>query len=681
VRAAGWGIDACLSTHVDGAELNRYLSLVGRSNLGWLREREVGVVTGVVTKPGPWTVDRRPAYRAMKEKGFRVLAFATTPFETAKPQAGDQLPGNLFEVHEQGRFLGRELSDLVDAWEMVCEADVGYCRDLPDRLVAYQKALYLGIKHGARESSTLASGPLRTQTKLSEKEQTTAGNISESQNEASTRSNRSIPPIPLVLMGALALPPGPWLDRALRNDLLSYTDAYNFHFYGHANDLAGVIAAHERIVRLAAPTNVVGTKSPAFQKFPFRAASVPSGLKNGSGGRLPLWITECGVNATVPTDFLNSERRALQAEFTVSTARRALAARSVSMFMPFILVNKNDPHALTLSAAQPLPAWSAFADFMRDNPWPQRSLAEPPVAPNPVVVQWLPDNSTTIPHKVSGTYRFVGDRPIRGAIRIYNFSLDPKIGCLVTTTSGEVHGTGLPSGEFTIPAMEMVAFPIEFTRYRGVGYFRTEWSVAFVELDEKRSRVAFGLEVAPAAGDFVETRLPLAFPAVTAINHPSQPTYSLGEPAGAWQTINGLNLVALPDEGNTTRLRAWVTKVSNDPLRPTTAIAAIDRLPEDGFIRLVLREKVLPSGMLRVDLVDRSGQRFTIWENLGMSYLRPSNDIWLNFKDFGIYFWGRCTENPVFHPENITEIQLRFYLERPNDPLELALSVMRPRSR
>ena len=90
--------------------------------------------------------------------------------------------------------------------------------------------------------------------------------------------------------------------------------------------------------------------------------------------------------------------------------------------MPFILVHKDDPYALTLSADRPLPAWDAYAKFTREHPWPARPLANIPPAPNPIIVQWLPDNATTTPHKVSGTYRFNPDQPITGEFRVYNFS-------------------------------------------------------------------------------------------------------------------------------------------------------------------------------------------------------------------------------------------------------------------
>ena len=198
-------------------------------------------------------------------------------------------------THKAGAS-GQEYAGLVDGWEMVGEADIGYCRDLPERTVAFQKALYLGIKAGAEEAG---------------------------QPEA-------------VAMGALGLPPGPWVDRAVRNGLLDYTDAYNFHYYGRAEDLAGVIEAHRAI----------------------------------AGPSLPIWITECGVKTVSPDDFLNPERRRLQAEFIVATGTEA-RRQNVALFMPFILTDRGDPYALTLSADKPLPAWTSYAALTRKLDWPR----------------------------------------------------------------------------------------------------------------------------------------------------------------------------------------------------------------------------------------------------------------------------------------------------------------------
>jgi hypothetical protein len=109
------------------------------------------------------------------------------------------------------------------------------------------------------------------------------------------------------------------------------------------------------------------------------------------------------------------------------------------------------------------------------------------------------------------------------------------------------------------------------------------------------------------------------------------------------------------------------------------AIARVSGLPPRGFLRLQLDRPMGSDFRVRVDLVDRHGQRFTVWENLGASYFGPNDDVWLNLEDFHIYFWGRCSEHPVFRPQDVEEIRLRLYFARANDPRLIRLSFVQKR--
>jgi hypothetical protein len=117
-----------------------------------------------------------------------------------------------------------------------------------------------------------------------------------------------------------------------------------------------------------------------------------------------------------------------------------------------------------------------------------------------------------------------------------------------------------------------------------------------------------------------------------------------------------------------------VTTLNNDPLQPTMAIARVRGLPPRGFLRLQLDRPMEAGLKVRMDLIDRLGQRFTIWENLGASYFGRSDDVWLNLADFHIYFWGRCSEHPDFRAQDIEEIRLRCNFMRANDPRMIRLS-------
>ena len=793
--AQGWGIDACLTRHVAEDQFLPYEKLLAGTGIRIVRERDVGTRH----PDGSYEHDIRPQCRAYHEAGFFVVAFAGSPLPLQRVQGGDVLPEDLLAVYNGGKLLAHDFAGLVDAWEMVGEPDVGYCTDLPERTVAYQKALYLGIKAGAREAGA---------------------------------------PAPLVLMGALALPPGPWLERATKNGLLDYTDAYNFHFYGHTEELTDVIKAHRTflahapeffatLLRSSSYEGQARDHPPLLHVGELRRAGKehtgdsyqPSSLSSMSSfvatpsESLPLWITECGLNAVKPDDFLNAERRKLQSDFTVSTAQQALASPDVAVFMPFILVENHDPYALTLASDQPLPAWNAYAQFTRDHPWPAirlRSLdvangrtsvsesnalslsnpsngSNPPAVSlsNPLVLQWMPDNSTTLPHKVAGTYRFTGNGPIRGEIRLYNFSDKPVSGRLQITVGPAVqiehtrdwyqtsslssmcsfvantpdflatkdHKELIDNSQaitarpnvITIAAGSQVSVPIEFRQAQPGKYLRENFSAVFIEDDGRESPLSFGLESTPTLDEFIETPLALKPLDSTTITEPGAKNFRPGERVGVWTTVNGLRTEAvdgisnfrfqISDQQNATstshsnfdlgrvgcpqptvgfRLRPvrqaqgyggqvgplratgpttdtsdlkskifdfrfWTTVIENDPLQPTLAAARLDGLPSAGFLRLHLDRPMGREAKVRLDLIDDRQQRFTIWENFGVDYYGSKNDVWLNLKDFHIYFWGPCSENPQFDPARVRELQLRFYFAKANDPLAVRLSFLTPK--
>ena len=599
--APGWGVDACLTRHVSDAEFPAYAQLVESAGVRIVRERDVGLRH----PDGSYDRDVRAKFRQLKAGGLMVTAFASLPYPIEISGAGDSLPEDLRAVFQAGQVLRQDFRGLVDAWEMTGEPDVGYCRDLPDRLAAYQKALYLGLKSGGEGGG------------------------------------------PAVVMGALALPPGPWLERAARNGLLDYTDAYNFHFYGQAADLAGVIRAHRKFAEA-----------------------------HGGAG-LPLWITECGMKAVAPGDWGNADRRRRQTDFTVATARAALAG-GAAVFMPFILVEHGDPYALTLAADQPLPAWRAYASLIAATPWPKRALTRVEPRINPVVLQWLPDNRTTIPYKVSGTYRFRDRRPIHGMVRIYNFGSKPMRGTLSTMTPGQVLSTFPVRQEVELRAGEMRELPGEFAP-AAPGYFQAGWSAEFVGEDGSRSLLAFGLEPEPVVADFVLTPLALRQPLAEPLRNLPYDDYRFSASAAPWQGINGVKIEATSGGGARFRVTELSGDPVGDPLYPPMAAALVDGLPTAGFLLVKPDRPLTAETSVRLDLIDVDGQRFTIWENFGQSYFAPQRILWLNLNDFHVYFWGRCSPTPSFAPAKIRELELRFYCAHAGDDIGLSFSLARPR--
>jgi hypothetical protein len=655
---------------VDPASLPEWIALLRQSNVRWLRERNV------------WGGDRfdpgiRERLETLRAAGFNIVAFAGTPSNVTAQLEGNQLPEDLLAVYASGFRQGREYAGLVSAWELTGEPDVGYCRDLPDRLAAYNKAMYLGLKSGAAAFQSSLSDKVKVESRAGKSELNHKLSVS-------TRDERS----PIVLMGALALPPGPWLERAADNGLFDYTDAHNFHYYGSADKLTAVIRAQRDAMNELSAEGLELTASRSYWLGRKRGIGLTAKSSQLMARQLPLWLTECGLDAIVPGDFLNAERRELQAEFMQATARQSLAARDLAVFMPFILIHKEDPFSMTLpSPPTPLPAWNAYAKYTRETEWPQRVLSVPAgERANPVVVQWMPAAGTET-HKVAGTYRLWTCDVMAGEFRIYNFGDRAVEGQLKLAAGLERLGTGVP--QLTVPSGGCVTVPVIYKPNHDIGYFREWLRVEFCEKSGRVSPVAFGVERRPEVLDFTGEPVAL-YPLRGDSRLPSSLTKFEGKPWGSWRVFNGLEAGVAeriedrrpvdrkPDsrtseEGGRTAgqseyraagVRFSVATPVNDPLAPAYALAALRGVPEGvSFLRLRLDRPMVRNAAVRVDLVDVDGERFTIWENLGNAYGESSNEVWLALADFHPYFWSKAVAgNRRLRTDKVREIGLRFYL-------------------
>jgi hypothetical protein len=155
--------------------------------------------------------ETRVALAKLRERGLKTCVLLRWP---AKDWKVAYLPKNLREVYENGRKLGAAYGDLIDVWEIDNEPDLGAVPEAAERYTAFLKATYLGIKAGALEAQRTGSGQRRTD---------------DGRRTADGREQQA----PLVLMGSLGLPPGPWLERFAANDGFSYTDGFNYHYYGY----------------------------------------------------------------------------------------------------------------------------------------------------------------------------------------------------------------------------------------------------------------------------------------------------------------------------------------------------------------------------------------------------------------------------------------------------------------
>lgn len=195
---------------------------------------------------------RRQALQRLRARGFHLVAMLRWPSDswaggvrTDNPIR--RLAYDLREPFERTRALAATYGDLIDYWEIENEPDISFVEENPETYAAFLKACYLGIAAGRRENL-----------KEGETEKLQGGGSDDPRAEPSSSSAPTPPPTaPLatatvtvtatrhsarsaVLMAPLALPPGPYLTALMANHGLQYTDGFNYHYYGYAEDFTGV---------------------------------------------------------------------------------------------------------------------------------------------------------------------------------------------------------------------------------------------------------------------------------------------------------------------------------------------------------------------------------------------------------------------------------------------------------
>jgi hypothetical protein len=243
---------------------------------GWIRLRGIAgpaekkQVTDNRTEMQDKTGAPRAALVQLRERGHKICILVRWPADWRTAY----LPLDLQKAFETGRKLGATFGDAVDAWEIENEPDLAFVPESAERYAAYLKSTYLGLKAGIADARKSESGAAFTEATTPKKRK------AEGPDNLGFRSQVSgFPQAPLVLMGALGLPPGPWLGRFVANDGLSYTDGFNYHYYGYAEDFTGVYAQHERV---AAELIRSGVKRYALDGIKFTEK------------QLPVFLTEIG---------------------------------------------------------------------------------------------------------------------------------------------------------------------------------------------------------------------------------------------------------------------------------------------------------------------------------------------------------------------------------------------------
>lgn len=258
VPALVWAVDTGHGAF-DPARLDD-VELLATTPGGWVRVQGIREdVRNELAGRGPTVEETRAGLARLHEQGLRTCVmlrwepkswrrFGTNNANVTRPRG--HLPTDLRWAYERCRRLAMLYGSLVDAWEIDNEPDLGFVPEDGANYAAFLKACYLGFRRGAEEA--ISSSPSRPR-------------LTEGKADA-------INGVPLVIMAPMGLPPGPWFERFIVNDGLSYTDAFNFHYYGYAEDFSGVYGAFE---------NAVAQSS--------RVSNVRSISKT-----LPIFVTEIG---------------------------------------------------------------------------------------------------------------------------------------------------------------------------------------------------------------------------------------------------------------------------------------------------------------------------------------------------------------------------------------------------
>ncbi len=198
-----------------------------------------------------------------------------------RPGGGQRLPHDLREAYQRAFAEGRVFGRTGAAFEFENEPDISFVQENPETYLAFLKACYLGVKAGGAMrdggqrtvgSKTVGGGADRDGYRQTVQPSDRGGAAIPYRLPLSAERRSS----PRVVMAPLALPPGPYFEQMVANGLFSYTDAFNYHYYGYAEDFAGVYRQFATAVNELG--NVVGGGG---------GAPPPQGRGGGGGGPPP----------------------------------------------------------------------------------------------------------------------------------------------------------------------------------------------------------------------------------------------------------------------------------------------------------------------------------------------------------------------------------------------------------
>ena len=225
-------------------------------------------------------IPEREALRQLKEMGFKPVPFVRWPSAswTHGVRAGgrQRLPLDLREAYERAKRIAETYGDVVAGLEFENEPDINFVDENAETYAAFHKACYLGVRAADVGASVEW---VRTLTGA-------GGGISLPVVNPGRR--------PLAIMAPLALPPGPFFEQLVENRFFDYTDVFNYHYYGHADDFSAVYRQFEDAMR------------------PLGRRSVEKPEPKAKTRRLPVMLTEYGFSGVSGPERYGAEVRVEQ---------------------------------------------------------------------------------------------------------------------------------------------------------------------------------------------------------------------------------------------------------------------------------------------------------------------------------------------------------------------------------
>ena len=487
----------------------------------WMRVR--GLPQSTATN-GAEVKRQQDALRALQARGFRMIAllrWSRADWRSAeRPGGGQRVPLDLREVYAKTKALCAAYGDGLTAFEIENEPDISFVEENPETYLAFLKAAYLGIKSAQPETlETPRSAGARGQSPLF------------ARLRPAPRANS-----PWVVMAPLALPPGPYFERLVANGLFSYTDAFNYHFYGFADDFTGTYRQFEDAVQ-------------------------STGLRDAAANQLrrtlPVLLSEYGYGSLSDVDRNTAEGRERQWRWFRSVGQQAEALRiagPMAFCLPPYLESEAVEFGLTTPVRPAPPAGtddfsaggvlyqrSGFSgagraarpddDWMREIGQPiGQAEATPALAwllahgtqhpyqahdwrvsagpPSPVVLDFVAGNGLVQLKRFNGDLATQPSREGRwdgaGEIILYNFSDTPVAGTLAVQLAPGLIFEDLPANaRLVLAAGERRVIPLRLT-LTSTRFQPVDWALTFQPERAAVPPATFTTAVYPEAGKMKE---------------------------------------------------------------------------------------------------------------------------------------------------------------------------------